>query len=345
MSLLSVRQLRTHYRTESGPVRAVDGVDFDVQPGEVLGVVGESGSGKSVTALSVMRLIRRSLADITGEVIFDGVDILRLDEPELRKIRGRRMAMAFQDAMTALNPVLTVGQQVTEALEVQLGLTGRAAERRAAELLELVGIPEPERRLKMYPHQFSGGMRQRIMIAVAISCKPQMLFADEVTTALDVTIQAQILQLLKSLTAELGMALVLITHDLGIIAGMADRVNVMYAGRIVETCDVDELFARPLMPYTWGLINSVPRIGKTRGSRLLAIEGQPPDLRDSVPGCRFADRCRFVRSVCQETEPDLRSIGDDPHLARCWATRPASEGGWLGPDGLAPVQGSSNGSR
>ena len=319
--LLEVRDLTTYFFTGAGIVRAVDGVSFALAPGEAVGLVGESGCGKSVTALSIMGLVPsppgRTLA---GQVLFDGRDLLGLPESELRRVRGGEIAMVFQDPMTSLNPVLPIGLQLVESLEFHRGASRRVARRRAIELLDLVGIPAPARRIDDYPHQFSGGMRQRVMIAMAISCQPRLLIADEPTTALDVTIQAQILDLLRRLRRELGMALILITHDLGVVAGICDRVNVMYAGFVVEQAPTRHLFARPRHPYTLGLLNSVPRIDRPLGARLIPIEGMPPDLIAEPAGCPFAPRCTFRIERCTAEAPALARVldGQADHRAACW---------------------------
>lgn len=309
--LLEIVDLQTHFRTPDGIVKAVDGVSFTVDKGETLGIVGESGSGKSVTSLSIMRLVPQPAGRIVGGAIrFNDVDLLRQDERAMRRIRSRQIGMVFQDPMTSLNPVLTVERQLTETLELHMGLRGRSARARAIELLDMVGIPAPEKRLDDLPHQFSGGMRQRVMIAMALSCNPQLLIADEPTTALDVTIQAQILELIGKLQADLGMAVLLITHDLGVVAGMADRVIVMYAGRVVEAGPTEAIFADPRMPYTIGLLQSVPRLDEDRGHRLKPIRGLPPDLIElSADSCPFAPRCDFVQPACIEQRPPLRAVG------------------------------------
>jgi len=310
--LLDVQDLQTRFHTPDGVVKAVDGVSFHVDEGETLGIVGESGSGKSVTSLSIMRLLPNPARQIAGgRVLFEGEDLLAKSEAAMRKIRTRRIAMVFQDPMTSLNPTLSIGRQITEPLELHLGMTHRQAWRRAAELLALVGIPMPDRRLDDLPHQFSGGMRQRAMIAMALSCEPKLLIADEPTTALDVTIQAQILELIARLQAELGMAMLLITHDLGVVAGIADRVNVMYAGRIVESGPTDAIFADPRMPYTAGLLQSIPRLDDPRGRQLKPIRGLPPDLMDLPAACPFAPRCDFVQAACLEARPALRAVAPD----------------------------------
>ena len=328
-NLLDVTDLTTRFYTRDGEVHAVDGVSFHLAAGETLGLVGESGCGKSVTALSLMRLIPNPPGKIIkGSVVFDGQDVLKMDEDEVRAIRGNNMAMIFQDPMTSLNPVLTISRQITEALELHLKMDRAEARKRCVELLELVGIPSAKTRLDDYPHQFSGGMRQRVMIAMALSCNPKLILADEPTTALDVTIQAQILDLLKNLAREFRTAFILITHDLGVVAGMTQRIHVMYAGKIVEKADTMELFANPKMPYTWGLLRSIPRLDEVRKAKLRPIEGLPPDLINTPTGCRFSPRCQYRRDVCIEKEPDLRPVpkAAADHEARCWGTQ---EGGWL----------------
>ena len=306
MPLLSVRNLQTRFATDRGTVRAVNGVSFDLEEGEVLGLVGESGSGKSVTALSIMRLVPEPPGQVTADAItLDGTDLLRLSEAEAREIRGSRMAMIFQDPMRSLNPVLTIGRQLTEVLRRHQKLGGAAARKRAIELLETVGIPMAETRLGAYPHQFSGGMRQRVMIAIALSCNPRLLIADEATTALDVTIQAQIIDLVKRLTRERGTSVIWISHDLGVVAGLCDRVNVMYAGTVVESGPIRDLFHRPSHGYTLGLMGSTPRVdgqGPTKSARRLTpIEGMPPNLIDPIPLCPFLPRCRATRSRRRRT--------------------------------------------
>jgi oligopeptide/dipeptide ABC transporter ATP-binding protein len=317
-SLLRVNDLRTHFYTEEGVVRAVDGVSYDVAPGEILGLVGESGCGKTVSALSILRLIPMPPGRIVGgSVEFDGEDLLKMDEDEIRHIRGNKIAMIFQEPMTSLNPVLTIGRQLTETLELHLKMDRGAATRRAIELLEMVGIPEAKSRIGDYPHQFSGGMRQRVMIAMALSCNPKLLLADEPTTALDVTIQAQILELLTGLTRELGTAVIIITHNLGVVARYADRVNVMYAGKVVETATAGELYGSPRHPYTLGLLKSVPRLDQVRKEKLDPIEGMPPDLVRVPPGCSFRARCRFTVDRCAEDVPPLLPVASAHHSA-CW---------------------------
>ena len=329
MTLLDVRDLQTYFRTRDGLVRAVDGVSFQVGDGETIGLVGESGCGKSVSALSLMKLVPD--AESAGEIWFGGQPIHSLSSAKMREVRGRRMAMIFQDPMTSLNPVLTVGRQISEALIRHLGMDKRGAWGRSVELLEMVGIPGAKSRVGDYPHQFSGGMRQRVMIAMAVSCDPKLILADEITTALDVTIQAQILDLMKQLVRELQTSLVMITHDLGVIAGMSQRVYVMYAGKIVEAADTRDLFGDPRMPYTWGLLRSMPRLDKSRTRRLVPIEGLPPDLASPLRGCRFEPRCQYRRPICREEEPALVAIegSERPHLTRCWGTQRVPNGGWL----------------
>jgi oligopeptide/dipeptide ABC transporter ATP-binding protein len=316
--LLDVRDLHTHFVTSRAVVRAVDGVSWDVFPGETVALVGESGCGKSVSALSVMRLVTGPAGRIVGgAIVFKGRDLLALSEEEMRRIRGREIAMIFQEPMTSLNPVLSIGRQLTEPLEIHLGLTGAQARARAAELLALVGIADPERRLSQYPHQFSGGMRQRMMIAMALGCDPPLILADEPTTALDVTIQAQILELMKALSRRLGAAMLIITHNLGVVARYADRVNVMYAGRIVERGTAREIYANPRHPYTRGLLRSVPRLDEPRRAKLEPIPGQPPDLSRLPVGCAFAPRCAHAVERCRAEAPALEPV-ETGHLASCW---------------------------
>ncbi|HLY23571.1 MAG TPA: ABC transporter ATP-binding protein [bacterium] len=316
-ALLSVRNLKTYFYTDEGVVRAVDGLSYDLQRGEVLGVVGESGCGKSVHALSLMRLIPMPPGKIVdGEIRFEGRDLLKLSDEEMRKIRGNRMAMIFQEPMTSLNPVLTIGEQIAEAIILHQRLDKRAAWDRAAEMLDRVKIPLAKQRVKDYPHQFSGGMRQRVMIAMALSCNPSILIADEPTTALDVTIQAQILDLMRGLQREFGMSIIFITHNLGVVAEMCDNVVVMYAGRPIEHTDVRSTFREPKHPYTWGLLHSVPKL-YLRQERLIPIEGQPPSLIDLPPGCAFAPRCPFVMDVCVQADPPDYNVGPG-HTAKCY---------------------------
>jgi peptide/nickel transport system ATP-binding protein len=317
-SLLEIKDLQTWFYTDAGIVKAVDGVSYGVELGETLALVGESGCGKSVSALSVMRLIAQPPGKIIGgQVLFEGRDLLTVSDGEMRSIRGREIGMIFQEPMTSLNPVLTIGRQLTEALELHLGMSTQQARSRAVELLETVEITDAERRLDQYPHHFSGGMRQRIMLAMAISCNPQLVIADEPTTALDVTIQAQLLGLMKNLTRQLDMALILITHNLGIVARYADRVDVMYGGRIVEDARAGELYANPRHPYTLGLMRSVPRLDLPRQAKLVPIEGQPPNPIDLPPGCSFQPRCPYAIDRCVAEEPRLEPVGPR-HTAACW---------------------------
>ena len=325
--LLDVRHLSTHFRTGAGVVRAVDDVSFQLQRGETLGLVGESGCGKSVTALSILRLVPEPAGNVVaGEIVFEGQDLLRLSESAMRDVRGGRIGIVFQDPMTSLNPVHTVGDQISESARIHLGLSRRAGRDRAVELLDRVGIPSARDRARDHPHQFSGGMRQRVMIAIALACDPMLLLADEPTTALDVTIQAQILELIASLSDDLGMAVILITHDLGIAAGMCDRINVMYAGRIVESAPVDAIFDQARMPYTWGLMESLPGLHTAPGAPLRTIDGMPPLLVDPPDECRFAPRCRYARDVCREREPALLARAASGHAARCFGTE---HDGWI----------------
>jgi len=323
--LLEVKDLATHFFTQDGVVKAVDGISYDLEEGEVLGVVGESGCGKSVHALSIMRLVANPPGrTVAGEIIFDGEDLLKLDASEMRHIRGNRIAMVFQEPMTSLNPVLTIGRQLTETLELHQNMNKQEARVRAAELLATVGIPDAERRLGDYPHQFSGGMRQRVMIAMALSCNPRLIIADEPTTALDVTIQAQILDLMQSLADEFGTAMVIITHNLGVVARYAHRVVVMYAGRIVETGTAEDIYRNPKHPYTIALLNSVPRLDATERVRLDAIEGLPPDLVDMPPGCAFAPRCKFAFEQCTQEAPVLEETNPN-HTSACWRRNELTE--------------------
>ncbi len=319
-SLLEVKNLKTYFYTEDGIVKAVDGVDFYVAPGEVLGLVGESGCGKSVTSLSIMRLIGIPGKIIEGEITFEGRSLLHLSEAEMVEMRGNRMSMIFQQPQTSLNPVFKVGDQVAEVLTIHRDMGNEEAWERAVELLRLVGIPDPESKAHAFPHEMSGGQAQRVMIAMALALNPQLLIADEPTTALDVTIQAQILDLMRDLSARMGTSVILITHDLGVVAEMADRVAVMYAGRIVEESDVKTVFAEPLHPYTQGLIASIPILGVVK-DRLEVIPGGVPNLVNLPPGCRFAPRCRArVENkliICQEVEPDL-ILARPGHKVRCW---------------------------
>jgi oligopeptide transport system ATP-binding protein len=318
MPLLSVKGLRTHFHTEHGVVKAVDGVSFDLEPGEILGLVGESGSGKSVTNLSILRLVPEPPGVYAGgEILFEGQDVLKMDRSTIRALRGHRIAMIFQDPMTSLNPTLRIGRQITEVLELHLKLSSKLARKRAIELLEKVGIPGPAERIDQYPHELSGGMRQRVVIAMALACEPTLLLADEPTTALDVTIQAQILELIQALAKETGTAVVLVTHDLGVVAGVADKVAVMYGGRIVEKGPVVELYQNPQHPYTRGLLASVPRLD-TRGP-LVPIPGMPPNLANMGQGCAFAPRCPLADEKCA-VYPEWQ--GSPTRGAACW--RPGS---------------------
>ncbi len=324
--LLSVRGLRTYFFTQEGVVHAVNGISYDLAAGETLGIVGESGCGKSVGVLSVMRLIPQPPGKIVGgEVIFEGRDLLRLSGDEMRRVRGKKIAMVFQDPMTSLNPVLTIHQQIAEALQLHLQMDKVAARRRSIELLEMVNIPRAAERVDDYPHQFSGGMRQRAMIAMALACNPQVLIADEPTTALDVTIQAQIIDIVKRLRRELGMAVIWITHDLGVVAGLADRVAVMYAGYIVEMAEVGALYGDPRHPYTLGLLRSIPRLDAERKSRLTPIDGLPPDLVDMPPGCPFAPRCLYAVARCSQENPVLAMVAEG-HWVACWVDVKAARG-------------------
>ncbi len=316
--LLEVKDLTTYFFIGAGVVRAVDGVSYDVREGETVALVGESGCGKTVSALSVMRLVAAPAGRIvSGQVLFKGRDLLALDEEGMRRVRGKEIGMVFQEPMTSLNPVLSIGRQLTETVEIHLGMTPAQARERAVELLGLVGIPDPARRLAQYPHQFSGGMRQRIMVAMALSCNPSLILADEPTTALDVTIQAQILELMKDLSRRLGVAMLIITHNLGVVARYADRVNVMYAGKIIERGTAREIYANPHHPYTLGLLRSVPRLDEPRKSKLNPIEGQPPDLMRLPEGCAFSPRCRYAVDRCTSDVPPLLPVGDG-HDAACW---------------------------
>src|SRR5688500_16180780 len=317
-TLLDVRNLNTTFRTNAGLVRAVDGVSWDIKEGETVALVGESGCGKSVSALSVMRLVAEPAGRVeSGEVIYKGRDLLKLSEEEMRRVRGREIGMIFQEPMTSLNPVLSIGRQLTEGLEIHLKMSQPEARSRAVELLGMVGIPDPARRLAQYPHHFSGGMRQRMMIAMALACNPSLILADEPTTALDVTIQAQILELMRDLAQRLGVAMLIITHNLGVVARYADRVNVMYAGRIIEQASAAELYANPRHPYTLGLLRSVPRLDEPRRARLAPIEGQPPDLTRPPAGCPFSPRRPFLVARRAEAVPPLIAL-DAAHGSACW---------------------------
>ncbi len=319
-NILDVSEVTTVFDTESGPVCAVDSLSFSIKRGETLAVVGESGSGKSVTSLSIMQLLGDGGRVESGSIKFDGEELLQKSERQMRQIRGNRIAMIFQEPMTSLNPVYKVGQQIVEAIMLHQHIARGAAWKRAVELLELVGIPEPAARAESYPHELSGGMLQRVMIAMALSCRPELLIADEPTTALDVTIQAQILELIRDLQQEIGMSVLFITHDLGVVAEVADRVVVMYAGRAVEVADVFTLFSSPRMPYTMGLLDSIPQLGRLAeqgGTRLQAIPGNVPSPTDLPPGCAFHPRCQFARDICTRTRPELESVDSAGHLVRC----------------------------
>ncbi len=317
-NVLDVANLKTVFKTRDGMVHAVNGVSFSLAPGELLGIVGESGSGKSVTMMSLLKLLPMPPAEIQGgSITFDGQDVRAMSEDRLRRLRGGEIGFIFQDPMTSLNPVFNVGFQLMEPLRVHMGMSKSAARVRAKELLELVGIPDAERRLKDYPHQFSGGMRQRVMIAIALACDPKVLIADEPTTALDVTIQAQILELVKGLREKLGMAIIWITHDLGVVAEIADRVAVMYAGQIVEHAPVKELFRNPQHPYTRALLETLPKVEGPRNDRLLSIEGQPPSLSEAPSTCEFAPRCKYAFDRCLAENPLRSPVGND-HDVACW---------------------------
>ena len=322
--LLAVEDLRVQFWTRRGTIHAVNGLSFEIAPGETLGIVGESGCGKSVTSLALLGILPRAGRVPTGMAMFQGRDLLKLSDAQLRTIRGRKIAMIFQDPMSSLNPVLTVGRQIREALETHFGMERRPAEARATELLDQVGIPSAKVRLKDYPHQFSGGMRQRAMIAMALACEPDVLIADEPTTALDVTIQAQILDLLRTLVTERNTALILITHDLGVVAGMCERVNVMYAGTFVETGSAEALFDRPRHPYTLGLLQSIPRLDAARKTALRPIEGMPRDMLSAPTSCPFAPRCRYEVEQSRLELPQLREIEPD-HKVACFNPVPVDE--------------------
>lgn len=321
-TILSVKDLKTYFQTEDGVVKAVDGISFELEKGETLGIVGESGSGKSVTNLSVMRLIPEPPGRIVGGTVnFDGIDVLGLSIDEVRKIRGKRIAMIFQDPMTSLNPFLKISTQLTEVTRLHLGHSKQQAYEHAIKMLKTVGIPDAENRIDNYPHEFSGGMRQRVMIAMALSCDPELLIADEPTTALDVTIQAQILELIKELKDRLGTSVILITHDLGVVAGMTDKIIVMYAGHVFEQAPTRELFATPANPYTKGLLKSVPDPAHEHGKELYQIPGLPPDVANLPPGCPFAERCERVDTICREEFPPFVEINPDHHSLCHFATQ------------------------
>lgn len=313
--ILKVENLKTYFKLQDGLVKAVDGVSFSVKQGEVLGLVGESGSGKSMTCRSILRLVPEPGKIIAGKVLYRGEDVLKWPESQLVDYRGKEVSMILQEPMTALNPVWTIGEQMIETIVQHEGVSASVAREQSIELLRMVGIPVPDRRMNEYPHQFSGGMRQRAMIAIALSCKPKVLLADEPTTALDVTIQDQIIRLVKDLQSETGSSVVWVTHDLGVVAQLCDRVAVMYAGRIVEMADVIELFENSRHPYTLGLMESIPT-GELKGKKLIPIQGNPPDLLNLPPGCPFAPRCRFAVSACKSADPQLRPVTQD-HFSAC----------------------------
>jgi oligopeptide transport system ATP-binding protein len=321
-AILSVRDLRISFGTHAGEVQAVRGASFDLRRGETLAIVGESGSGKSVAARSIMRLNPETNTMVRGgEILFEGEDLLTASERRMQSVRGPKIAMVFQDPMTSLDPTMRIGPQIVESLKKHLGMTGRQAAERAVELLKLVGIPNAEARLKQYPHQFSGGMRQRVVIAIALACDPQVLIADEPTTALDVTIQAQILELMRELQDRLGMSIILITHDLGVVASTAHRVAVMYGGRIVETGTVREIFYNPQMPYTWGLLASIPLPNADGSLELIPIPGTPPDATDPPKGCPFTSRCPYAMKICGDEMPEPTTFSPE-HWAACWLHHP-----------------------
>src|ERR687893_2541305 len=317
-NILEVRDLEISFSTYAGEVQAVRGVTFDLRRGETLAIVGESGSGKSVTAKSIMRLLPEANSIVkSGEITFEGRDLLKLSEKRMQETRGSKIAMVFQDPMTSLDPTMRVGRQITESLRKHLGMSGDRARERSVELMELVGIPYAEARLRQYPHQFSGGMRQRVVIAIALACDPQVLIADEPTTALDVTIQAQILELMRDLQERLGMSIVLITHDLGVVASTAHRIAVMYGGKIIETGTVRDIFYNPQMPYTWGLLSSIPLATADRSQELIPIPGTPPDATDPPKGCPFAARWPYAMLICEDEMPGYSTFSDE-HRAACW---------------------------
>ena len=320
-TLLDIKNLSTHFNTSAGTIKAVNDVSFELREGETLGLVGESGCGKSVTALSIMRLVPSPPGRIvSGDVIFQGQNLLKISEAEMQNVRGRDIGMIFQEPMTSLNPVLSIGRQLREPLELHLGMTKQQSLSRSSELLELVGIPDPATRLKTFPHQTSGGQRQRIMIAMALSCEPKLLIADEATTALDVTIQAQILEIIKELTDRLGTSVIIITHNLGVVARYADSVNVMYAGKLREYGSLDQVYKEPKHPYTVGLLNSVPTLDLDANVRLQPIRGEIPNLTDLPEGCAFIDRCDYATQKCEESEPELEEV-EDAHFGACWEHR------------------------
>jgi len=341
--LLEVRDLHTEFRTGAGVVPAVDGISYTVERGETVAIVGESGSGKTAGALSILRLIPDPPGRVTrGEILFAGRDLLRLSDEEIRQVRGADIGMIFQEPMTSLNPVLTIGRQITETLEQHRGADRATAQERAVELLGLVGIADPARRLKQYPHQLSGGMRQRIMIAIALACDPKLIIADEPTTALDVTIQAQILELMKQLTHRLDVALIIITHNLGVVARYANRVNVMYAGRVVESGPAAQIYHDPRHPYTMALLRSVPRLDRPRQARLDPVDGQPPDLTRLDVGCSFRPRCRFAVEACARSRPPLQQAGEGQHYAACFRSKEIAIETTQAPKQLEPAGGFAN---
>lgn len=315
--MLKVDGLKVSFFTYAGEVKAVDDISFEVNEGETFAIVGESGCGKSVTSLSIMRLLSKPGKIVSGSIVFNGEDLVKKSEQQMQAIRGKQIAMISQDPMTSLNPVMTIGHQIMEILLKHEKVSKIDARKKAVEMLKLVGIPEPEGRLNCYPHQFSGGMRQRVMIAMALCCNPKLLIADEPTTALDVTIQAQIMELLKDLKTKVNTSIVLITHDLGIVAGLADKVMVMYAGKIVEMANTEEIYYNPRHPYTWGLLNSVPRLDYKEKKKLVSIDGQPPDLLKPPNGCAFHPRCNHVMKICLKQQPKLMDVGNG-HKAACW---------------------------
>lgn len=317
-SILNVKNLNLSFKTYSGLSNVIRNVSLEIQPGETLAIVGESGSGKSVTAKAIMQLLPKQNSVInSGEITYDSKDLLQMTDKQMQKIRGSEIAMVFQDPMTSLNPTMTIGKQIMESLVKKNKMRKKEAYERAIELIELVGIPNPEQRMKEYPHQFSGGMRQRIVVAIAISCNPKILIADEPTTALDVTIQAQILDLMKDLQRKLGMSIIFITHDLGVVANIAHKVAVMYAGKIIETGTVEEIFYKPKHPYTWGLLNSMPKLHSDRNEPLVPIVGTPPNMSNEIKGCSFSPRCKYAMKVCHQFNPDDYPI-TDTHRASCW---------------------------
>jgi oligopeptide transport system ATP-binding protein len=331
-NILQVKDLEVSFHTYAGEVQAVRDITFDLRRGETLAIVGESGSGKSVTAKSIMRLLPEANSMVKGgEILFEGGDLLKLSDQQMQGVRGTKIAMVFQDPMTSLDPTMRVGRQIAESLKKHLGMSGERARERAIELLKMVGIPSAEARVKQYPHQFSGGMRQRVVIAIALACDPQILIADEPSTALDVTIQAQILELLRDLQERLGMSVILITHDLGVVAQTAHRVAVMYGGKIVETGTVREIFYNPQMPYTWGLLSSIPLPTADRSQDLIPIPGSPPDMLDPPKGCPFTPRCPYAMRICAEDMPDYTTFSVE-HKAACWLHHP------MAPDVEPPVK-------